>query len=212
MLGGYKSSNNPFIQNGVMNGAAYENLGGPEQVGQRYPGLLGAVWVGNNGDALKVSKTSVGTLYMGAYQLVKFTSAITRGELVFWDTLANNGQAEYEVTHTPTTNVSFRAGVALMTDASATGRYGWIQIGGLASMLYSNSAPAATLGTNVIQGTTANTPVANVATVTTLADATDTTSVLFVNSIVGKAYSTPTQNDLARVWMNPMGFYPNVAQ
>lgn len=203
-----KSSNNPYV-GGEIN-RAYDLIqgGGTETVGFRYPGLLGQTWVANNGDALKVSYTTTGTLYQGVYQYVKFTSAVTRGELLFWDTLANNGMADFEVTHTVTAASAFRAGVCLLTDASATGRFGWIQVAGLANMLYGNAAPG-TIGLGVIQATAANTALLTVATVNTIADATAVTELEF-RANVGVAYETPAQNAVRRVWMNLSGFYPNV--
>jgi hypothetical protein len=147
---------------------------------------------------------------MGSYQLVKFAGAMVRGQLVFWDTLANNGLADYEVTHTVTAATCFRAGVALFTDAQATGKFGYIQTGGLGSMLFGNSA-VGTIGLGVIQATALDVPLLTVATVNTTAMATAqlTEDVL---ALVGQAYETPTQNAISRVLMLPNGFYPNVGR
>lgn len=194
---------------GNLNQQSFEQLGGTEPVGTRLGGILGSTIVLNNGDALKQSYTTTGTLYQGIYQLVKFNTAIVRGELLFWDTLANNGQAEFEVTHTVTAVNTFRAGVALYTDASATGKYGWIQVAGLATMLYANSAPDATLGLGVIQATVKDVPLLTVTTVNTTANATAQLSE-DVLAFVGVAYETPAINGLLRVWMNLGSFYPNI--
>lgn len=205
-----KSSNNPWWNGKGMNSGSFSSIGGTETVGSRMAGMLGQCVVYDNPAALKASDTSVGTLYMGCYQLVKFNSAITRGELLFWDTLANNGLNDFEVTHTPSTAITFRAGVALYTDASASGKYGWIQVAGLATCLYANSAPDATLGLTVIQATVKDVPLLTVATVNTSADATAQLTE-DVKAIVGVAYETPATNSLKRVLLNLMGFYPNMS-
>lgn len=198
-----KSSNNPFVQGGYLNAAYNDNLGGPETVGQRYPGLLGQTVVAGNADALKMSDTSIGTLYEGVYQLVKFTTAITRGQLVFWGTLANNGINDFEVGSTVAATSMFRAGVALRTDSSASGKYGWIQVAGLASMLY-GTVTDATIGNGVYQTS------ATTATVDALADAGADATALSRKRFVGIAYATPASDTVARVLMNLGGFYPNI--
>lgn len=205
-----KSSNNPWVSpSGYANTGSFAQIGGTEPVGNRFQGMLGQTIVCSNADALKLSNTSVGTLYQGVYQLVKFNTAIVRGELLFWDTLANNGLNDYEVTHTVTAANTFRAGVALFTDANASGKYGWIQVAGLASLLYANSAPDATLGLGVIQATVKDVPLLTVTTVNTTANATAQLSE-DVLAFVGVAYETPAQNSIKRVLLSLGAFYPNV--
>lgn len=198
-----KSTNNPFIPSAGLNSGSFANLGGTDTIGQRYPGLLGQSVVYDNGAALKVSKASVGTLYSGVYQLVKFTSAVVRGELLFWDTLANNGLNDFEVTHTVTAPAMFKAGVSLFTDTGASGSYGWVQIAGLARCLYRAAVTDATIGNLVIQtsGTTS--------TVDAIADAGAIATALAIKQIVGVAYETPANDGILRVLLNLAGFYPN---
>lgn len=208
-----KSSNNPFISGGFLN-FAYDTVqgGGPETVGTRYPGLLGQTFVANDADALKVSKTSVATLFEGVYQYVKFTTAVTIGTLLFWDTLANNGLHDFEVTNTASAAGCFRAGICLLTDASATGKFGWIQVAGLANVQYANSAVGA-IGNAVIQATALDTPLLTVNTVNNFQDATQIGTLgvgTLEKSWVGIAYETPSQNNIRRVLLNLRGFYPNV--
>lgn len=207
-----RSTNNPWIPVGGLNAGSFGTIGGADagSLDNRFPGLLGATVVHDNASALKASKTSVGTLFMGVYQLVKFTSAITRGNLLFWDTLANNGLADYEVAQASTAATCFRAGVALYTDAQATGKFGYIQVAGLASMQFANAA-VGTIGLAVIQATAVDTPLLTVTTVNTSAMATAqlTEDVL---ALVGQAYEAPTQNVISRVLMSPNGFYPNIGR
>jgi hypothetical protein len=199
-----RSSNNPFIPAGGMNSGSMDTLGGPETVGSRYGGLLGQTVVHSMASALKASKTATGTLYMGVYQLVKFTTAIVRGELLFWDTLANNGLNDFEVTHTVTAVNPFRAGVALYTDASAAGKFGYIQVAGLASCLY-GTVTSAVLGNIVIQTSLTTTTVDAIADAGTTF-ATNGGAKLFV----GTAYETPVSDTVKRVLLNLAGFYPNI--
>lgn len=210
-----RSSNNVWIPpNGINGGPAFAQIGGEDVApvlalpgNSRFPGSLGGEIEADNASALKLSNTTIGTLFAGVYQLVKFTTAITRGQLVFWDTLANNGLNDYEVTGTSTAATAFRAGVALFTDAAATGKFGFIQTAGLANMLYANAA-VGTIGLEVLQATAVNVGLLTVNTVNTIADATAITAVE-LRAIVGIAYETPTQNAVRRVLMNPMGFYRN---
>ena len=200
-----RSSNNPWIPPGGLNAGSMDQIGGPETVGQRFKGLLGQVVVHDNASALKVSKTSVGTLYMGEYQLVKFNSAIVRGELLFWDTLANNGLNDYEVTHTVTAVNPFKAGIALYTDANATGKYGWIQTAGLATGLYRSAVTSAIIGNVVVQTSLTTTTLDAIADAGTTF-ATNGGAKLFV----GVAYELPANDGLLRILMNQAGFYQNV--
>ena len=207
-----RSTNNPWISpSGYMNYGSFDTLGGGgsganAQINARYPGLLGQSVVHSNRSALKDSYTSTGTLYMGNYQLVKFNTAIVRGELLFWDTLANNGLADFEVTHTVTAENPFRAGVALYTDSSATGSYGWIQTAGLASCLYKSSPTDTTIGNIVIQTSLTTTTVDAIADAGTTF-ATNGGAKLFV----GVAYEQPATEAVKRVLLSLAGFYPNIA-
>lgn len=216
-----RSSNNVWIPpNGINGGPAFTTIGGEDSApvlalpgNGRFPGSLGGEIEADNASALKLSNLTIGTLFMGRYQLVKFTSAIVRGEIVAWDTLANNGLADYEVTHTFAATAAFKAGVALFTDASATGKFGFIQTDGLANMLYDDNTDT-TIGDLVFTGTAANTPAA-AATVVAIDDADVTTlagAVGVFKYIVGIAYETPAASVLRRVLMNPMGFYRNVGR
>ena len=93
-----RSSNNPWIPPQGLNSGSFPQIGGVETVGQRFRGLVGQTVVHSDASALKDSLTSVGTLYNGVYQLVKFNATVSRGQLVFWDTLANNGVSQFLVT------------------------------------------------------------------------------------------------------------------
>lgn len=212
-----RSTNNIWVPPGGLNAGSFLTIGGEDsapvlqQAGAgRFPGLLGATVVHNNASALLDSKTSVGTLFMGVYQLVKFTTAVTRGTLVFWDTLANNGLADYEVTNTSTAATCFRAGVSLFTDAAATGKFGYIQVAGLASVQFA-AAAVGTIGLGVIQATAVNVGLLTVNTVNTIADVTAITAAE-KRAWVGTAYETPTNGAITRVLLGLDGFYPNIGR
>lgn len=209
-----RSTNNMWIPPGGMNSGTFAKIGGEDPMpgaGARYDGLLGQTVVHSDSSALKDSKLTIGTLFNGVYQLVKFHSAVVnvlRGQLLFWDTLANNGLSQFQVTNVPTAASFFRAGVCLFSENAVGGKYAYMQVAGLSSMLYANAA-VGTIGLPVIQATAVDTPLLTVATVNTSALATAQLTEDVV-ALVGLAYETPTQNAVRRVLMNSMGFYPNI--
>jgi len=197
-----RNSNNVWRPPQGLNYGSFAQIGGQEPVGTRMQGQLGGVVQHSNATALLDSYTTTGTMYEGEYQLVKLTSAVSRGELVFWDTLANNGINDFEVTHTVTAPAMFRAGVAICDGTS--GEYAFIQISGLASCLNRASVTSKVLGNLVVQtsGTTA--------TVDAIADATDFfTTALTFKQVVGIAYELPADGAITRVLLNQAGFFRN---
>lgn len=200
-----KSVNSVWVPPAGLNSGSFAQIGGVEPVGNRFQGMLGQKFYASNADALKLSQLSTGTLYMGCYQLVKLSGAVTRGQILQWDTLANNGQNLFQVTATVTAASAFRAGIAVCNGNS--GEYSFIQTEGIAGVLYGNSA-VGTIGLQVIQATALDTPLLTVATVNTVADATAWTAV-FQKALIGIAYETPTQNAVRRVWLNQGAFYRN---
>lgn len=203
-----RSTNNPWIPtNGLNGGPAFAQIGGEDTApgaGARYAGMLGQTVVHSNKSALQASKTTVGTLFMGVYQLVKFTSAITRGRILTWDTLANNGLNDFEVTETVAATSPFRAGIALFTDAQASGKFGYIQVAGLASVLF-GTVTSAIIG-NLVTQQTLTTAVADAIADAGTTFATNTGAKTFI----GIAYELPASATVTRVLLNPMGFYPNI--
>jgi hypothetical protein len=219
-----RSTNNPWVSpDGFLNSGYFGFIGGEDTApvlatagGSRFPGLIGTTVVHSFDSANKASKTTVGTLHQGVYQLVKFASTLTatggniqRGEIVHWDTLANNGLNTFTVTNTPSATLPFRAGIVVNADtavANAQGKFGWIQVAGLASVRYGTVA-SAVLGNVVIQATlTANE-----------ADAVADAGTTFATNggaklVIGLAYETPASDTVRRVLLNPFGFYPNVGR
>ena len=204
-----RSTNNTWIPVGGLNSGSFGTIGGADagSLDNRFPGLLGATVHYDNAAALKASKTSIGTLFMGSYQLVKFTSAITRGRILTWDTLANNGLADYEVTETVAATSAFTAGIALFTDASASGKFGYIQVAGLASVQFDATVTSAVIGNLVIRDTLT----------TAVADAiADAGTTLATNGgakqVLGIAYETPANGAITRVLLNDFGIYKNIGR
>lgn len=205
-----KSSNNPWIPPQGINSGSFAYIGGQDISNvSRFAGQLGAIWVANNADALKASYPTNGTMYEGVYQLVKYSSGVTtvaKGGLLFWDTLANNGQNDFEVTPTVAATAGFKAGVALAAETAGGSKYVWIQIAGMAQCLYRAAVTSAVIGNIVVQTSlTTNT-------VDAIADATDyfTTMGAF-KTLVGIAYATPANDGYLRVWLNEAGFYRNAS-
>lgn len=199
-----KSSNNPWISpSGFLNTGSFAQIGGTEPVGTRFQGMLGQTIVCSNADALKLSDTSVGTLYQGVYQLVKFNSAVARGALCFWDTLANNGLNDYEVTDVVTAAAVFKAGIAVC--AMDSGEYGWIQVAGLASGLFRASVTSKVLGNLVVMTSLTD------GLLDAIADATDYfDSVGDYKLTVGTAYQLPADASVTRINLDLGSFVQNV--
>lgn len=141
-----------------------------------YAGQLGAI--AYFGPSTVRFDSSIGTLYEGWYQYVQFlgtaTAAAARGLFAFWNDLTN-----FIVTNDATNGQ--HAGVTL--NAVTKGNYGWIQISGLASVLFRATITKATPAVKDLVLTTAGANTADI-----LADATNLTSVE-VKRIVGVAAS-----------------------
>ena len=103
----------------------------------KFGGQLGkTLWVSSEQIAQMYSST-IGTLYAGAYQYVKLAAAqtIVRGDLLYWDqSAAANTFTVTKAVDTTTLNYQSFAGFAL--NVITAGRYGFIQIAGIASGLY----------------------------------------------------------------------------
>jgi hypothetical protein len=109
----------------------------PAQLGQK-------VYLG--GDEIKYDP-AIGTLYAGGYQYVQFdtqarsAAAYARGQIVFWE---SGAIPTFLVTNLNLfgTRDGNQAGIVLNT--VTYGNYWWIQIAGLASVLFSNTQSHAT--------------------------------------------------------------------
>lgn len=199
-----KSTNNPWVPLQGLNMGSFAQIGNSTDiVGTRFQGMLGQVIVLSQAEAAKASLASVGTLYQGAYQLVKLTSNVTRGQIVFWESNANNGIGDFEVTSTVAATTMFRAGVAICNGTS--GEYTYIQVAGLASCLYRASVTSAIIGNLVVAES------ATSASVDALADAGAFATALLMKSLIGIAYELPVNASVRRVLLNLGGFYPNMS-
>lgn len=157
--------------------------------------LLGTRLVLTHAEAAALSDTSVGMLYGGIYQYVKFSTAGVRGQIYSWDVVANTGPTSYAVV-TPTSLAieGLIAGVALNT--VTVNQYGWLQVDGLAGVLYRSSVTDATAGNIVTQLTTT-------ATADAIANATGTWiagGALGLKNVIGTAYELPV-NSLVKLVM-----------
>lgn len=105
---------------------------------QPYFGMVGGKMFIDGVEALRLSKSSIGTLYGGVYQMVLFKEAVIRGQVVYWDEAVN--ASLYQVTTNEdavgvgTAAGNNKAGVALCTVSA--GYYGFIQISGQASFKF----------------------------------------------------------------------------
>lgn len=178
----FYTTNIPYLSNALLNQVNDATIAGGQN-GQ-YNGLLGCqIWL-DQATAANHSYTTTGTLYQGCYQYVKFTSAATVGQLVVWETNANNGLSDYEVTATlAATNINQKAGIALCTITS--GNYGWIQTTGLATVAVQATPTNNTIG-NLARLTNATTN-----TVDAIADASANETALNQKLSVGFFYEAP---------------------
>ena len=140
-----------------------------------YSGFLGAEMTLTDDEALRLSDTSVGTLYRGVYKYVQFKAGSTAsnalGQVAFWDSTAGTVAAS-ETVVTPDATDGNQAGITL--NAVTKGNYGWIQIEGLATVLYRATI---TKATPAFKDVVFVTSAANTADVIT--DATNYTSPIF---------------------------------
>jgi hypothetical protein len=106
--------------------------------------------------ALALSDTAVGTLYGGVYMYVGTLSTSTaspaRGTIAFYQAtdLGSGATPQYRVTADalPTTAVpAYIAGIFI--NAITKGNWGWIQVAGLASVLFDSAITAAATGSTV---------------------------------------------------------------
>lgn len=95
--------------------------------GRSFPGQVGVAVMLNAAEALKMSDTSVGTLYAGVYQYVKFyvsqSGTTVKGGPVYWQDPDN-----FVVSADVATGAPGFAGVAL--NVVTKGNYGWILVVG----------------------------------------------------------------------------------
>lgn len=121
--------------------------------------------------ALALSDTAVGTLFGGVYQYVGFltgsTGAAAVGGVAFYrsNELPAGATQAYTVTADPqpaTTTPTYVAGIFI--NVITKGNFGWIQVAGVASVLFGAALTATLAGTNVFASqTTAGTADAGVA-------------------------------------------------
>ena len=152
------------------------------------------------GGSKVINGVALPQLYSGIYQYVQFYASSSgspaQGAVMFWQpanaTVTSDGLQSYIVTPDPPTVPSNIAGIAL--NAVTKGNYGWIQITGLATVLFKTGITKATpvVGDLVVLDLTP-TDTADV-----LADATNLTSVQ-ARAIIGKAYDAPVTASLKRV-------------
>jgi hypothetical protein len=114
---------------------------------QSYAGMLGQKLTLSNAEATTEADPSVGPLYGGIYQYVRFlatsVASPVRGQLVYWSDRTN-----YVVTPDYAAALAGQiAGVAL--NGTAKGNYDWIQIAGDAMVRFGTITGAGTIGDQI---------------------------------------------------------------
>jgi hypothetical protein len=162
-------------------------------------------------EALAVSDTVTGTLYGGIYRRVLLKAGIVgggntgfkRGQIVFWDiagNIAGTSLSEYQVTNVEATDPQMIAGIIINANDTATlplsGLWVWIQVAGLATVLYQATVTDTTQYDSVYWGKSG--AGASNATANALAAATAVTTLLQA-SFIGIAADAPANAGLKRV-------------
>lgn len=135
---GYLNTVNDSVVAGVPTGFGSGSLVG---------GQLGkAVWYDADQIAPMYS-SAIGTLYGGGYRYVRLaaaSSAIKRGQLLFWDNAAAVGAFQVTSSGTTTTDITIMSFAGFALNVITPGNYGWIQFAGIATGLYLDNITAAT--------------------------------------------------------------------
>ena len=143
--------------------------------------------------ALALSDTAVGTLYGGIYMYVKAsitTRAIVRGGIAFWkDADVGTAYTAYSDAQPTTALPTFVAGIWI--NVITTGQYGWIQIAGMASVLFDSTVIITTAGHQVTAKVSAS--------VASTADSGTTVTETTVAAFLGVATTTVTTSTVSRV-------------
>lgn len=168
-------------------------------------GMLGQKWDYDNKSALRFSKTSVGTLKWGEYQLVRLDPAMVvaiagavRGRPVFW-----SDESKFYVTCDAAANKKF-AGFLLET-VTAKGNFTIIQVSGRCGALF---AAALTKATPAIMDICTLAISSSLASLDVLADATALTlanSVSIHNIRCQMAVAAPTVAVVNEVYCHTLG-------
>ena len=172
---------------------------------ERFAGQLGARFWFTNAFAQAHSslQTAAGKYYSGVYQYVKAGAALTQGQIVCWDTFANAGLTNFSVIPiAAAANDGRKAGIACSTVTS--GQYGFIQVSGLAHVLFRAAITAAAIGGAVFQLTATATADAQ-----TDANAVVAGGVLGIRSYIGVAENLPVNGTVTLVQLAAGCFVEN---
>lgn len=164
--------------------------------GQEYVGQLGATMTLNASEALKFSNTTVGTLYGGKYQYVKFLSTQSGTTLkngpVYWSDPDN-----FVVTADVPTNGASFAGVAI--NVPTKGNYAWILVVGKSLL---------NVGTVTKSSPAIGDPVST-SVIGTFDDVDTTPTALIAARYVGQWIAAPATSTPALAFIR--GAYPNAS-
>lgn len=186
------ANQSPRVTTGYLNTVNDAAIGGivaspSGSIIQNYAGLLGGILTLGAKDALKVCDTSIGTLYAGDYQYVKFLDASTKGMVMSWSDYDN-----FIVTGVTTAGNSGKiAGIAL--SVVSAGQYGFLQVAGKATVKFRAALTKVALDGDLVVIDSTPTPAGDV-----IADATALLSQV-VKTIIGVALEAPTNAGLKLV-------------
>ncbi len=126
--------------------------------------LIGVRILLDNVAALALSDTTVGTLYGGIYQYVNLlsggTNAGVRGQMSFWATtqtganmFAADGITPYSVHGDGSASLGDGLWAGPFINALTKGNFGWVQIAGIASVLFQATPTSNVVGASVVVNT-----------------------------------------------------------
>ena len=139
--GTVNGENNPALGNQLSNATFAGGLI------SSYGGFLGVKMSFSADDALKMSNTTIGTLYGGTYMMVRISATATqsnlaRGRLVFWDTTV--AEDLYQVSNDETQNGGLPEIAGVLVNAPTAGNYCFVQVAGRATVQCRATVTAAT--------------------------------------------------------------------
>ena len=161
-----------------------------DPVAPRFKGVLGKIFAVENAEALKLSATATGTLRGGLYQYVKLANVtVARGEILFWSDLD-----DYIVTNVGDVDLTEGQIAGICLNVISANQYGFIQVGGIASVLFRASVTSKVNQNSVYQLTTT-------ATADAIADATAVINggAVGLKSFIGTALEAPTDGGITLV-------------
>lgn len=155
-------------------------------------------------EALRLSDTSIGTLFAGTYMYVQLGlggAQPLRGNVAFISSIANGGN--YIVSGDAATAGTLLRPVGVFINTITLGNFGWIQVSGLASLQFATAITNETDGALVKIVNQTGLGVGQQIAADLTASITDVLVSAYVKTGMYAA-ELPVDNTITRVWMRPL--------